>query len=73
TGPGALAHDKARRRWLAKQMHWEIIPVTKDFLITPAPYLEALLTALLHRGWKPDNETMTKIETRLATLKRRPH
>lgn len=73
TGPGALAHDKARRRWLAKQMHWEIIPVTKDFLITPAPYLEALLTALLHRGWNPDNETMAKVETRLATLKRRPH
>ncbi|MFB4307469.1 hypothetical protein [Actinomadura sp. GTD37] len=71
-GPRARAHDTSRRRWLAKEMHWEIIPVTKTFLTRPAPYLEALLTALLHRGWNPDNATMDKIATRLRTLNRRP-
>ncbi|GAA1826447.1 hypothetical protein [Actinomadura chokoriensis] len=72
TGRRARTHDTTRRRWLAKEMRWEIIPVTKDFLPRPTPYLEALLTALLHRGWNPDNATMDRIAARLATLKRRP-
>ncbi|CNG57491.1 Uncharacterised protein [Mycobacterium tuberculosis] len=53
-------------------MRWEIITVTKDFLPRPAPYLEALLTALLHRGWRPGNATVDGIAARLAALKRRP-
>jgi hypothetical protein len=72
TGPQARAHDTASRRWLAKEMRWEVIPVTKDFRTHPAPYLEALLTALLHRGWNPGNDTMNEIATRLAALNRRP-
>ncbi|MEU8803131.1 hypothetical protein [Spirillospora sp. NPDC048819] len=65
------AHDARRRDWLAKEMGWEIIPVTKHFLYRPAPYLEVLLTALLQRGWKPDDVTMDRIAARLASLRRR--
>jgi hypothetical protein len=72
TGSRARAHDTSRRRWLATEMRWEIITVTKDFLPRPAPYLEALLTALLHRGWRPGDATVDGIATRLAALKRRP-
>ncbi|WP_396448653.1 hypothetical protein [Actinomadura sp.] len=72
TGARARGHDTARRRWLAKEMRWEVIPVTKDFLAYPAPYLEALLTALLHRGWNPDSATVDRIATRLRNLNRRP-
>ena len=71
TGPEARAHDARRRRWLAQEMGWEIIPVTKDFLYRPAPYLEALLTGLLQRGWEPDHATMEQIAARLALLIRR--
>ncbi|NKZ07625.1 hypothetical protein [Actinomadura latina] len=66
TGLQARVHDTSRRRWLAKEMHWEVIPVTKDFRTRPTPYLEALLTALLHRGWNPDNATMDHIAARLS-------
>jgi hypothetical protein len=71
TGRAARAHDEARRRWLRKEMGWQIIPVTKLFLSRPAPYLEALLTALLQRGWKPDDTTMNRIAARLTHLSRR--
>ncbi|TDD62121.1 hypothetical protein E1293_44325 [Actinomadura darangshiensis] len=71
TGAEARAHDTHRRRWLAKEEGWDIIPVTKNFLTRPAPYLEALLTALLQRGWKPDNATMEHIAARLTLLRRR--
>lgn len=54
-------------------MGWQIIPVTKLFLYRPAPFLEALLTALLQRGWKPGDATMDRIAARLASLSRRPH
>ncbi len=37
TGPQARAHDAGRRRWLAEEMRWEVIPVTKTFLARPAP------------------------------------
>ena len=70
TGPRARARDEGRRRWLARQRGWEIIPVTRDLLSRPGPYLEALLTALLHRGWDPDDRTMDRIATRLARLHR---
>ncbi|WP_433237450.1 hypothetical protein [Actinomadura nitritigenes] len=73
TGRAARAHDESRRRWLGREMGWQIIPVTKLFLYRPAPYLEALLTALLQRGWKPDAATMNRITARLTTLSRRPH
>jgi very-short-patch-repair endonuclease len=73
TGPKARAHDKARRTWLTKQMGWDILPVTKEFLYNPAPYLEALLTALLHRGWNPEDATMNRIATHLTRLTRRPY
>jgi hypothetical protein len=71
TGREARAHDAERRRWLAKEMGWDVIPVTKNFLTRPAPYLEALLTALLQRGWKADDATMDRVAARLAFLKRR--
>ncbi|TDD74312.1 hypothetical protein [Actinomadura rubrisoli] len=72
TGTKARVHDERRRRWLAKEMGWEIIPATKDFLSRPTPYLEALLTALLERGWQPDDAAMDNIATRLKALTRRP-
>ncbi|WP_149257098.1 hypothetical protein [Actinomadura sp. K4S16] len=72
TGREARAHDTRRRDWLAKEMGWEIIPVTKNFLTRPTPYLAALLTALQQRGWNPDNTTMNRIATRLTHLNRRP-
>ncbi|TDC68340.1 hypothetical protein E1200_11875 [Actinomadura sp. GC306] len=70
SGRAARAHDRRRRAWLAKEMGWEIIPVTKDFLHRPAPYWEALLTAMLHRGWAPDDATMSRLAVRLARLAR---
>lgn len=72
TGSQARAHDARRRAWLTRRMGWEVLPVTKDFLHEPVPYLEALLTALLHRGWKPDNATMDHVAARLTVLNRRP-
>ncbi|MDL4821482.1 hypothetical protein [Actinomadura opuntiae] len=71
TGRTARAHDEGRRRWLSKEMGWQIIPVTKLFLSRPGPYLEALLTALLQRGWNPDPATMERITARLTALTRR--
>lgn len=73
TGPDARTHDAHRRSWLAKESGWEILPVTRSFLYRPVPYLEALLTALLQRGWKPDNATMAHLAARLSALNRRPH
>ncbi|NDU71560.1 hypothetical protein GWI34_02820 [Actinomadura sp. DSM 109109] len=72
TGRAARVHDEHRRDWLAKEMGWEVIPVTKSFLSRPAPYLGALLTALLQRGWHPDDPTMDRIAAHLAHLQRRP-
>ncbi|MEW2353972.1 hypothetical protein [Spirillospora sp. NPDC029432] len=71
TGPAARARDTARRRWLAREHGWEVIPVTRDVLSRPAPYLEALLTSLLHRGWTPDERTLHRITAHLAHLSRR--
>ncbi|MEV4254086.1 hypothetical protein AB0J52_13085 [Spirillospora sp. NPDC049652] len=68
TGRRARAHDDHRRRWLRSQ-GWQIIPVTKDVLARPAPYLEALLTALLDHGWNPDDDTMDRLATHLARLR----
>lgn len=70
SGRTARAHDERRRAWLAREMGWEIIPLTKHFLRRPAPYLEALLTAMLHRGWTPDDATMERLALRLARLAR---
>ncbi|SFN29865.1 hypothetical protein [Actinomadura madurae] len=70
TGREARAHDTERRRWLAKEAGWDVIPVSKNFLTRPAPYLEALLTALLQRGWKADDATMDHVAARLAFLRR---
>ncbi|RFU36419.1 hypothetical protein DZF91_38165 [Actinomadura logoneensis] len=67
TGRPARAHDDRRRRWLRDQ-GWKIIPVTRDVLVRPTPYLEALLTALLDRGWQPDDRTMDRLATHLARL-----
>lgn len=72
TGSEARAHDARRRTWLTKEMGWEIIPATKSFLSRPVPYLEALLTTLLQRGWKPDNSTMERIAIGLSRLNRHP-
>ncbi|MFD0905199.1 hypothetical protein [Actinomadura sediminis] len=70
TGSDARDRDRRRRKWLAEEMNWELIPVTRDFLSRPGPYLEALLTALLHRGWRPDDATLDRIGRRLRTLSR---
>ncbi|MFD0853416.1 hypothetical protein ACFQ07_14355, partial [Actinomadura adrarensis] len=72
TGRYARARDETRRRWLAQEKGWEVIPVTRDFLTRPVPYLEALLTALLHRGWNPSDKALHRITTRLTRLSRRP-
>ncbi|MFG2000800.1 hypothetical protein ACGFNU_16810 [Spirillospora sp. NPDC048911] len=69
SGPAARARDEHRRRWLRDELGWEIIPVFRDFLARPTPYLEALLTAMLNRGWSPPNETMDTITTRLFRLR----
>ncbi|MFC9975817.1 hypothetical protein ACFVH6_33510 [Spirillospora sp. NPDC127200] len=71
SGRRARARDSGRLRWLRNEMGWEVIPVTKDVLPRPGPYLEALLTALLHRGWDPDDATMDRIATFLARLRHR--
>ncbi|WP_192809943.1 type IV toxin-antitoxin system AbiEi family antitoxin [Actinomadura rudentiformis] len=68
SGTAARDHDERRRRWLRDEMGWEIIPVTRDLLDRPAAYLEALLTAMLNRGWSPSDETMDTIATRLFRL-----
>lgn len=70
TGSDARHRDRRRRKWLAEEMNWELIPVTRDFLSHPGPYLEALLTALLHRGWRPDDATLDRVGRRLRTLSR---
>ncbi|QFG26071.1 hypothetical protein [Actinomadura sp. WMMB 499] len=70
TGSEARDRDRRRRRWLAAEKNWEVIPVTRDFLSRPAPYLEALLIALLKRGWAPDDTTLDRIGRRLRTLAR---
>jgi hypothetical protein len=65
-------HDEARRRWLRKELGWEIIVVTKvDVLVEPYPFLAALMTALFERGWAPDDDELNNICTRLDRLKRR--
>lgn len=71
SGRRARTHDERRRDWLAKEMGWEIIPVTKSFLHRPAPYLGALLTAMLQRGWTPDGAVMEHLAARLSRLRRR--
>lgn len=71
SGARARAHDERRRRWLRKEQGWEVIPVTKDMFARPAPYLGALLTALLHRGWTPDDAALNRIATRLNSLNSR--
>ncbi|MEV5573719.1 hypothetical protein AB0L06_27070 [Spirillospora sp. NPDC052269] len=68
TGRHARAHDDHRRRWL-RSRGWQIIPVTKDVVPRPGPYLEALLTALLDHGWQPDDNTMDRLATHLARLR----
>ncbi|MBO2451066.1 hypothetical protein J4573_28480 [Actinomadura barringtoniae] len=64
----ARAHDEHRRRWLASHMNWQVIPVARDFLTYPTPYLEALLAAMLEHGWDPPSETIDDIATRLFRL-----
>lgn len=44
---------------------------SSDFLRRPAPYLEALLTAMLQRGWTPDDAAMERLALHLARLARR--
>jgi very-short-patch-repair endonuclease len=69
---GARTHDEDRRRWLQHHHGWTIIPITSaDVLFRPRPFLAALLTGLLDRGWKPEDEQMTEIATRLSRLDRR--
>ena len=68
SGAAARDHDERRRRWLRNEMRWEIIPVSRDVLSRPVPYLEALLTAMLTRGWTPGDATMETITARLFRL-----
>ncbi|WP_157431530.1 hypothetical protein [Actinomadura hibisca] len=71
SGRRARTRDMGRLRWLRSEMGWDVISVTKDVLPSPGPYLEALLTALLHRGWDPDDATMDRIASCLARLRQR--
>ncbi|WP_433337172.1 hypothetical protein [Spirillospora sp. CA-294931] len=66
TGQAARTRDHHRRRWLATEKGWEIIPLTKEFLYTPKPYLAALLTTLQTRGWTPTTPQLTKLTTHLS-------
>ncbi|GAA2111512.1 type IV toxin-antitoxin system AbiEi family antitoxin domain-containing protein [Actinomadura alba] len=67
--PAARAHDEDRRRWLEARHGWVIIPITSvDVLVRPRPFLTALVTALLDRGWRPDDEQMIEIGTNLSRL-----
>lgn len=67
------AHDDARRTWLRTVAGWEIIVVTReDVLFNPVPFLSALTTALMERGWTPTPEQLDQLEIRLAALRRPP-
>jgi 3-hydroxyacyl-CoA dehydrogenase-like protein len=68
----ARAHDATRRAWIKSQHGWEILVVTKeDILYNPAPFLEALTTTLMHRGWNPTPTQMSKIERYVTRQTRR--
>jgi hypothetical protein len=70
--PRDRARDEARRRWLRKEVGWELIVVTKsDVLAAPYAFLAALMTALFERGWSPDDDELIEICTRLDRLRRR--
>ncbi|MEU5878966.1 hypothetical protein [Spirillospora sp. NPDC047279] len=69
SGTAARARDERRLRWLRDRMGWEVIPLRRDFLARPAPYLEALLTAMLERGWCPADTTMDTIAAHLFRLR----
>lgn len=69
SGITARRHDDRRRQWLRREMAWEVIPVCRDFLTRPVPYLEALLTAMLSHGWQPSDQTLETITTRLVRLR----
>ncbi|MFC0041717.1 hypothetical protein [Actinomadura rayongensis] len=73
TGRRARSHDETRRNWLRGTYGWELIVVTKDIRHTPAPYVEAVLTALLTRGWTPTDAEMTRIARRINHLHRLFH
>ncbi|ACY99428.1 type IV toxin-antitoxin system AbiEi family antitoxin [Thermomonospora curvata] len=71
TGRGRRHRDAARRTWIRDHHGWEIIVVTKeDILFNPVPFLEALTTTLLHRGWNPAPARLHRIEAELAALRR---
>ncbi|REE98607.1 type IV toxin-antitoxin system AbiEi family antitoxin [Thermomonospora umbrina] len=72
TGPACRNRDTARRTWIRTHHGWEIIVVTKeDILFHPAPFLEALATTLMHRGWTPTPSQLGRLELKLARLRRR--
>lgn len=71
TGRAHRQRDTARRTWIRERHGWEIIVVTKeDVLFNPEPFLEALATVLMHRGWKPTPAQLNRIDTKLTRLRR---
>ncbi|WP_103565043.1 hypothetical protein [Actinomadura rubteroloni] len=70
TGRRARERDGNRCNWLRNTCGWELIIVTKDIRRTPAPYVEAVLTALLTRGWTPTDAEMARITSRINHLHR---
>ncbi|WP_019634224.1 hypothetical protein [Actinomadura atramentaria] len=72
TGARSRAHDERRRRWLREEEGWEFITVTREVRYAPAPYVEAVVTALLRRGWNPPAAALDRVAARLAHLRRRP-
>jgi very-short-patch-repair endonuclease len=68
TGPASRLHD-ARRRALISQQGWKILIVDKTILTDPVPYLDALLTDLMSRGWDPGEAVLADIAGRLHFMK----
>jgi hypothetical protein len=69
-GRPARSHDALRRQALA-ELGWRILPITKEFRLNPAPYLDAWLELLMAAGWNPTPQQLTHITARIARLRRR--
>ncbi|GAA0940375.1 hypothetical protein GCM10009550_09760 [Actinocorallia libanotica] len=68
TGRAHRSHDTFRRTRLASH-GWRVLPVTRDFRTTPAPYLHAWLTLLLESGWSPTPTHLSTLTRRIRTLR----
>lgn len=63
--PRDIAHDRSRRAWLRRR-GWLITAVTKDDIWgDPRPFLADVLDNLLSRGWRPGDDRLCDIMTRI--------